>query len=121
MSLGGIIYGYIMSAQNAEWAAYHLAAHSLAVQRVEQARAAKWDLSENPTVDNLVSTNFPMVIEILDIPISKTNVVYATNVTTISLVSTSPPLKMIRVDCSWKGSKNRIYTNTVVTYRAKDK
>ena len=86
-SLGGIIGGYIMSAQRAEWSAYHLAAHSLAIQRLEQARAAKWDLSAEPPVDMLVSSNFPPVVEVLDIPISKTNVVYATNITTITTIS----------------------------------
>jgi hypothetical protein len=120
MSLGGIIYGYVMSAQNAEWAAYHLAAHSLAVQRLEQARAAKWDLSATPIVDALVTTNFPVVVEVLDIPITKTNVVFATNVTTITTLSTQPPVKMIQVDCSWQFTNRRVFTNTVVTYRTKD-
>ena len=120
LAYASIIYGYAMTAQNAEWAAYHLAANSLALQRVEQARAAKWDLSANPPVDSLVATNFPVVVEILDIPISGTNVVYATNVTTITTLSTQPALKMIRVDCSWKFIKNRVFTNTIITYRAKD-
>jgi len=61
----------------------------------------KWDTLGFPVVDVLVSSNFPPVTNILDVPISGTNIVYATNITTITTVSLSPPLKMIRVDCSW--------------------
>lgn len=121
VSLAGVIYGYILSAQSAEWSAYNLAANSLAMQRMEQTRAAKWDRQATPQpVDDLQQTNFPMVVEILDIPITRTNVVYATNLTTITTVSTTPPLKMVRVDCSWRFSSGRIFTNSVVTYRAPD-
>lgn len=118
VSIGGIIYGYVMSAQSAEWSAYNLAANSLALQRMEQARAAKWDRQATPIVDEL--TNFPVRVEVLDIPISGTNVVYATNTTTITTVSTTPPLKMIRVDCTWRFFSGRVFTNSVVTYRAPD-
>ncbi len=120
ISLSGVIYGYILSAQSAEWSAYNLAANSLAIQRLEQTRSAKWDRQASPPVDDVVPTNFPVVVEILDIPITKTNVVLATNLTTISTVSTLPPLKMIRVDCSWLFTSGRVFTNTVVTYRAPD-
>lgn len=118
ISVGGVIYGYVMSAQSAEWSALNLAANSLAVQRMEQTRAAKWDRQATPPVDEL--TNFPMRVEVLDIPISGTNIVYATNVTTITVVSTVPPLKMVRVDCSWRFASGRVFTNSVMTYRAPD-
>ena len=121
LSIGGTIYGYIRAAQSAEWSAYHLAAHSLAMQRVEQCRAAKWDLNADPVVDNLVDAYFPKIIEIIDIPISNTNFVYATNWTTITDLSTTPPLKMIRVDCTWYfNPSGRAFTNTVISYRAPD-
>ena len=120
VTLGGCIYGYIMAAQRAEWSAYSLAAQSLAMQRVEQARAAKWDPLGYPAVDELVATNFLEQVNILDIPISKTNVVFATNFTTIATVSASPPLKKIRVDCTWMFIDRGPFTNTVITYRAPD-
>jgi hypothetical protein len=120
VTLAGIVYGYIRSAQTAEWSAYHLAAHSLATQRIEQTRAAKWDFQAIPPVDDLISANFPTTNDVLDIPISGTNVVYATNVTTISNISISPALKMIRVDCSWRFNTGRVFTNTIVTYRGPD-
>jgi hypothetical protein len=118
--IGGSVYGYVTAAQRAEWAAYSLAAHSLAMQRVEQCRAAKWDPLGFPPVDELVATNFPQQINTLDIPVSQTNVVYATNFTVISVVSTNPLLKMIRVDCCWTFMRRGPFTNTVVTYRAPD-
>jgi hypothetical protein len=97
-----------------------LAANSLAMQRLEQARAAKWDTLAVPLVDQLVASNFPATIEILDIPISGTNLALATNFTTIQTVSTAPPLKSVQVDCVWSFYTGRVYTNTVVTYRAPD-
>lgn len=120
LTIGGIISGYILSLRRAEWSAYSLAAHSLAMQRLEQTRAAKWDPQAYPAVDELVAANFPLRIEVLDIPISGTNKVYATNVTTISLLSSSPPLKMIRVDCSWMFQSKGPFTNTLITYRTSD-
>ncbi|MSU20294.1 MAG: hypothetical protein EXS30_02740 [Pedosphaera sp.] len=118
--IGGIIAGYTMSAQRAEWSSYSLAAHSIAMQRLEQTRAAKWDPQGWPQIDELVSSNFPARVEVLDIPISGTNVVYATNITTITSMSATPPLKMIRVDCSWMFLSRGPFTNTVATYRTSD-
>lgn len=118
--ISGIISGYVLAIKRAEWSAYSLAAHSLAMQQVEQARAAKWDPQGWPAVDELVSSNFPNRVEVLDIPISGTNLVYATNFTTITQVSTNPPLKMIRVDCVWTFRWEQLFTNTLITYRAGD-
>lgn len=121
MVFAGGVLGYVQSAQQAEWAAYTLAANSLAQQRMEQTRAAKWDTQATPPIDNLVSTNFPVSVDILDVPLAgSNNIVYATNVTTISNISANPPVKMIRVDCTWRFWKRGLYTNTVVTYRAPD-
>ncbi len=120
MGLVGILYGYMMSSQRAEWSAYSLAANSLAMQRVEQTRAAKWDIQAWPVVDELVAANFPVQINILDIPIKGSNIVYATNITAITTISANPPLKMIRVDCVWKFLSRGSFSNTIVTYRAPD-
>lgn len=120
VSIGGIVYGYISTARRAEWSSYSLAAQSLAMQRQEQTRAAKWDMLAYPVIDELQATNFPVQPEILDIPISGTNSVYATNYTTITTISTSPHLRQIRVDCVWDFMSLGPFTNTVVTYRAPD-
>ncbi|HMP83770.1 MAG TPA: hypothetical protein PKA41_13815, partial [Verrucomicrobiota bacterium] len=45
---GGILTGYVQSTVRAEWSAYDLAGHSLAMQKLEQARAAKWDTQASP-------------------------------------------------------------------------
>jgi hypothetical protein len=120
-TMAATIYGYTLTAKRAEWAGYSLAAQSLATQGLEQARAAKWDpWSSGTNADMLVSSNFPASIKILDIPVTGTNVVYATNFWTISTISTNPNIRMIRVDCVWKFLKNKVYTNTVVSYRASD-
>lgn len=120
LSLGSVIYGYVMAAQRAEWAAYSAAAQSLAMQKMEQFRAAKWDPNGFPPVDQLVASNFPVEINILDIPISGTNIVYATNFSTITQPSTNPPVKMIRVFCVWNFMGKRNFTNSISTYRAPD-
>jgi hypothetical protein len=120
ITIGASIYGYVLSAKRAEWSGYSLAANSLAMQRIEQARACKWDPLAFPAVDELVSTNYPMQINILDIPTTGTNIVYATNFTAITMVQANPPLKMIRVDCCWMFLNKGPYTNTLVSYRAPD-
>lgn len=121
LTAGGIINGYIQSAKITDWQAHSLAAQSLAMQRVEQCRAAKWDTRSYPPVDQLVSSNFPNVTEQLDLPLAHTNASFATIYTTITTISTNPPYRMIQADCVWQVPQRRGYfTNTVVTYRAPD-
>jgi type II secretory pathway pseudopilin PulG len=120
ISFGAIVMGYVMSARRAEWSAYSLAANSLAMQRLEQCRAAKWDLLTTPITDELVASNFVAQASILDVPISGENITSATNFTTITLISANPPLKMVRVDCVWPFKGRGLFTNTLITYRAPD-
>lgn len=120
ITIAGIIYGYVSSTKRAEWSGYSLAANSLALQGIEQARASKWDPMGNPPVDQLVQSNFPVRINILDLPIQGTNIVYATNTTTITVIQANPPLKLIRVDTTWSFLGKGPFTNTVATYRAAD-
>jgi hypothetical protein len=58
-------------------------------------------------------------VVVLDLPQKGTNVVYATNFTSISLISSNPPLKMIQVDCVWQ-FMNAVSTNSILTYRRPD-
>lgn len=120
VAIVGSVTGYVFSAFRAEWSGYSLAANSLALQRMEQVRAAKWDTQARPVVDKLVGANFPVVTNILDVPVSKTNIVFATNYTTIAMVSANPPLKMVRIDCVWPYMKHGVFTNTIISYRAPD-
>jgi type II secretory pathway pseudopilin PulG len=120
ISFGAIVTGYVMSARRAEWSAYSLAANSLAMQRLEQCRAAKWDVLTTPVTDELTASVFTNEVAELDVPVSGTNITYATNFTTISTISANPRLKMIRVDCVWPFKGQGLFTNTMITYRAPD-
>ena len=121
MSMAGVIAGYIFATRQAECSAFSLAAQALATQRLEQARAALWRPGNYPVVDELVPANFPTVpTNRLDMPVSGTNIAYATNFTTISDVTNGGyPLKLIRVDCVWS-FRERVFSNTIATYRAPD-
>ena len=85
LSFGGVICGYVLTADRAQWSAYSLAAQSLAMQGVEQARAAKWDPKAWPAVDELGLTNYAEV-DTLDVPVSGVPVL-ATRTTSVSLSS----------------------------------
>ncbi len=127
LAFGTILTAYIQATQRAEWSGYSLAAQALAIQQLEQARSAKWDVLDTPTVDEI--TNLPpMMTNILDLPISGTNVVIATNFITVStiMISTNPPvpIHMVRVDTVWAfhwKSVNRLFTNTAANYYAPDR
>ncbi|HMJ63907.1 MAG TPA: hypothetical protein VK615_01045, partial [Candidatus Binatia bacterium] len=116
----GMVSGYFFSIDRAEWSARSAAAQVMAAQRLEQTRAAKWDSLATPPVDELVGTNFPVQVAPLCLPSTSTQGVLATNATTIALVSEDPPLKMIRIDCTWAFLSRGLYTNTILTYRSPD-
>jgi Tfp pilus assembly protein PilV len=118
--IAGLISGFVQSARQAESAAYFLAAQAQASQGLEQVRAAKWDpLTVTGAVDQ-VTNGFPVVIQMLDVPGASSRPVYGTNTTTVTVISTNPPLKLIRVDCTWNFMGQRLYTNSMITYRAPD-
>lgn len=117
---GGLIAGYMQSAMRAEWSAYQLAAQAMARERLEAARAVKWDTQSAPPVDMLVASNFPVVVDVLDVPTCGTNIVLATNSVEIITISSSPPLKMIRSEAVWAFSNRGLFTNSIATYRGPD-
>jgi len=119
MMFGGVILSYIQSANRAEWSALSFAAQSLAWQRVEQTRAAKWDTQSAPPVDQVVQSNFPPVVDLLDVPFIGTNFLYATSQVDITMISSNPPLKMITANVVWS-FKGQLYTNSAITYRSPD-
>ena len=118
-----VVYGYLRTADRAEWSSYSLAAQSLAMQGVEQVRAAKWDPQAWPVVDELGVTNLVQE-EPLDVPVVSEPVM-ATNYISVTTVSVNPPLRQLRADCVWalRSRPARIagpFTNTAVTLRAPD-
>ena len=83
---------------------------------MERVRVAKWDPTAAIPVDEMVSSNFPAFRVLMDLPVVGTNAIYASNYTTITTISTVPPVKMIQVDCQWYFGTNA-YSNSLVTYR----
>ncbi|HKS37126.1 MAG TPA: prepilin-type N-terminal cleavage/methylation domain-containing protein [Verrucomicrobiae bacterium] len=118
LCLAGIVYGYVLQARRAEWSAYSLAAQSLASQAIEQARSAQWDPQAWPVIDELPPTNYSTV-EPLDVLRSGAPV-GATNFVTVTDVSTNPPLRQIRVACTWMFLDRGPFTNFMIGLRAPD-
>jgi prepilin-type N-terminal cleavage/methylation domain-containing protein len=119
---GGIITAYVQGGYRAEWAGYNLSAQALAIQQIEQAKSAKWDSTGNEftNLNNLTAA-------VLDIPISGTNQVWATNYISVALVpvSASPPVNVyfVKVDTQWpfmRRGQKVYFTNTVACYYARD-
>jgi prepilin-type N-terminal cleavage/methylation domain-containing protein len=119
LAVGGIVGGYAFCTTSAEKAALSLAASARAMERLEETRSAKWDLSTWPTVDQLVPTNFPDKVVTLDLSGSGAGATSARVLTEIFLISTDPPLKQIRAHCIWTFQGERL-TNTIETCRAPD-
>jgi hypothetical protein len=119
---GGMITAYIQSAYRCEWSGYALAAQSLAIQQIEQAKAAVWDTSVRPARNEITNLN-TITPATLDLPVSGTNIIWATNFTTIStyVIAGSASVYMVKVDTvwpfTWRNGK-RYFTNTVADYFA---
>ena len=129
----GIILAYVQATKRAQWSGYSLAAQSLTIQQIEQARSAVWDLRDGRNeIENLVllskswsGTTFRgYMTNDLDLPTTGTNFVRVTNYITVRpLTNNGAPFRMIRVDTVWPftwGNTTRLYTNTICTYCAPD-
>jgi type II secretory pathway pseudopilin PulG len=120
LAVAGIVYGYVFSINSAERFSLSQAANAQATERMEQIRSALWDSSSSPVVDQVVASNFPDQTVTLDLSGSGTGVTYATNIAQITTISTSPPLKRVRVDCVWVYGTSQVMTNTIETCRGPD-
>jgi Tfp pilus assembly protein PilV len=118
LSVGGILAVYVQCAVRSDWSAQALSAQMMALSGMEQCRAAKYDPRGSPATDELVNTNFPSRVDVLDVGGSSSILAYGTNTTTISTVSTNSLVKLVRVDCVWSFPSRGLFTNSVVTYRA---
>ena len=132
----GIILAYTQATYRAEWTGYSLAAESLAMRQIEQARSARWDpanaAQQNEIYSlNLQGSNYAAGVLTgytwtnLDLPMTGTNAVRATNYVTVKPVPTSGSGSniMVRVDAVWSfrwRSQTKLYTNTICTYLAPD-
>ena len=120
LAVTGIVAGYIFSIGSAQKSTLSLAAGAKAMERIEEIRSAKWDTSSWPQVDELVATNFPDELVVLDHNAAGIGITYATNIVQISLISSNPPLKRIHVDCVWSFKGYQLLTNALETCRAPD-
>ena len=123
LAIAGIVIaatvgGFVSLLRTTESVSYSLGANALAVQGYEQTRAAKWDAIAFPNVDEVVGSNFPPMLYTIDRSRSGTNASFATNYTTITTLSTNPLLKIVRVDCVYRFVNGKVFTNSIVSYRA---
>jgi type II secretory pathway pseudopilin PulG len=121
--VASLVGGYVSSTVAAEKASLSLAANTRALERLEDTHAAIWNVSGWPVVDQLVDTNFPAKVVIIDLSGQGGAITYGTNYTTIAQVSLAPQLRRIRVDCVWQfrsGVFSSQFTNTVETLRGPD-
>ncbi len=139
---GSIIQGYLITATRGAWTGYSLAAQSMGVQVIEQARAAVWDISigKNETTNiNMLGRQWTATNQtwtgyttnILDVPWKGTNAILATNFITIrtfyanNYSNVPVQLQFIQVDTVWPFTgwlKMGVcyYTNSIGTYMAPD-
>ncbi len=124
---GAIIVAYIETSYRAEWSGLSLAAQSAAVQQLESAKAAVWDPQQTPVQDEI--SKLPLVNStLLDIPVSGTNTLYATNTTTVTLISMTNGTYVysnyfVTVNTVWPfhwRTRTVYYTNTIADYYAPD-
>ncbi len=137
-----ILNCYLVGAKRAQWSGYSLAAQSLSVQCLEQARSAVWDIAMNKNeltnmtllakaYDASTLTWSGYTTNILDVPWKGTNYLVATNFISIRLIYennlTNVPvqLQLVRADTvwafnAWGNFDVRIYTNSTCTYLAPD-
>jgi prepilin-type N-terminal cleavage/methylation domain-containing protein len=135
---GGVLTAYIQTARQAEWAGYSLAAQAIGIQQIERARAAVWDptISKNELTNmNLLAWTYNATTQVgtgyttnvLDVPISGTNIVIATNFVTVKMLNlTGLPnrlVQMVTVDTVWPFQSytgRRVFTNRTATYYGPD-
>ena len=116
ITVAGIVNGYMYCMAATTKEGLYMAANGAALERMEQLRAARWDTSTYPPVDQLAATNFPNMVVTLDK--TEANPIQGTIKTTITQISDTPPLRKIRVDCVWLFRGNEVVTNTIESCRA---
>jgi len=113
---GAVFKSYQIIGRRVQFAAYNLAAHSAAMQQLEQAMAAQWVPSSG--VQTLFNTYSATTSNTLYLPNFADITAPYTNYVSITQISTNPPYAMIRVDCVWAYIDMGVFTNTVAVIRA---
>lgn len=120
LTVAGIVTGYIYCSTATVKDALYMAANGRAMERIEETRMARWDVSSFPVVDELVPTNFLPQTVTLDMSPTGPGTTTATVNTTITPLSSSPPVRIIHVDCIWLFRGVEPITNSIETCRAPD-
>lgn len=134
----GIINAYIQTGLRLEWTGYSLAAQSLALETIEQARSTLWDPTQFPPVNEITNLNLMGTAgsinangatwtgystNTLDIPVPNggTNVL-ATNYVSVQMSYVSPypnvQMEIVTVQTVWpfiRYGNNVYFTNTMAT------
>lgn len=126
LTVAGIVTGYTFCSTSTVKDSLYMAANARAMERMEETRSAIWAPYRAKPVDELVATNFPDKVVILDLSGSGSATNLAMLKTDISQISpspsspVSPPVRRIRVDCIWQFRGIELITNTIETCRAPD-
>jgi prepilin-type N-terminal cleavage/methylation domain-containing protein len=118
--MAGMFEGYIMSSRRAQFASYSLAASATAIKQMERIVASQWVISGIAVTNIFNPTLTTVETNALGMPSNGTNLVYATNFATVTLLSTNPPYLMVRVDCVWNYMGMGVFTNTLAVLRGPD-
>jgi type II secretory pathway pseudopilin PulG len=122
LTIVGIVGGYVYCMTSAIKAELAQAANEQALQRIEQARSAQWDIAVYPAVDQLVATNFPDETNTLDLPgtnnAAGTPALIQTTIADLVPSPLAPPMRTIHVDCIWQFRGGDWITNSIETIRS---
>ncbi len=122
LTVSSIISCYLMAVQRSEWTAASTAAQQLAMDRMSQLRALRWEVSwegDTTRTNELLAGNYVDGAEALNLPQTGTVPLLATNYVTVRRLY-DPDLLLLRVDCVWSLLSRGPFTNTLVSYRASD-
>jgi type II secretory pathway pseudopilin PulG len=118
--MAGMFKGYTMASRRAQFSSYSLAASAMAMKQMERIVASQWVIS-GESVTNIFNPALTVVqTNALGMPSNGTNLVYATNFATVTLLSLNPPYLMVRVDCVWNFMGMGVFTNTMAVLRGPD-
>jgi hypothetical protein len=123
VAVGGVISCYLMAAQRSEWTTASTAATQSAMDRMAQLRAARWEVSwegDSTRTNELVAGDFVEGPVPLDMPLTGTMPLMATNYVSVTRLPMDRPLFLLEVDCVWGLMGRGPFTNSLVSYRAPD-
>lgn len=120
IAMAGMFEGYTMASRRAQFSSYSLAASATAMKQMERIVASQWVISGISVTNIFNSALTTPLVTSLGMPSNGTNLVYATNYSTVTQLSTNPPYLMVRVDCAWNFMGMGTFTNSLGVIRGPD-